>query len=70
MLGCRELAAAEMTVKMYVGRLLTKLRLRDRAHAVILAYETAPIRPGSYRAAHVCPAPSDTRASRPHELHP
>jgi len=29
-----------------VGRILTKLRLRDRAHAVIYGYETGLVRPG------------------------
>ncbi len=39
-----EIAAAmyvsETTVKTHVGRVLTKLELRDRVHAVIYAYET------------------------------
>lgn len=34
------------TVKTHVTRALTKLGLRDRAQAVVLAYETAIIRPG------------------------
>ena len=34
------------TVRTYVSRLLTKLGARDRAQLVVLAYETALVRPG------------------------
>ena len=45
-----ELAAAlqlsEATIKTHVTRILTKLSLRDRVQAVVLAYETGLIQPG------------------------
>jgi DNA-binding NarL/FixJ family response regulator len=44
-----ELAArfqlSEATVKTHVARILAKLRLRDRAQAVVVAYETGLVRP-------------------------
>ena len=42
----RTLVISEATVKTHVTRILTKLRLRDRAHAVVYGYETGLIRPG------------------------
>jgi DNA-binding NarL/FixJ family response regulator len=42
-----ELFISEHTVKTHVGNVLMKLGLRDRVQAVIHAYETGAVRPGS-----------------------
>jgi DNA-binding NarL/FixJ family response regulator len=44
-----ELVIEETTVKTHVKRILMKLRLRDRVHAVIFAYESGLARPGAPR---------------------
>lgn len=45
------LILGEATVKTHVKRIISKLDLRDRVHAVVIAYETGPVRLGEHAAA-------------------
>ena len=42
-----QLYLGEATVKTHVGRVLTKLDLRDRVQAVVVAYESGLVTPGA-----------------------
>lgn len=42
----KQLYLTEKTIKTHVSRILMKLGLRDRVHAVILAYEAGIVIPG------------------------
>ncbi len=46
---CEQLVISEATAKTHVARILQKLNLRDRVQAVIYAYETGRVAPGSPR---------------------
>jgi len=46
---CHQLVISEATAKTHVARILQKLDLRDRIQAVIYAYETGLVAPGSPR---------------------
>lgn len=61
----RSLAIGEATAKTHVTRILTKLQLRDRAHAVIYGYETGLVRPGEGRAHETRPSARED----PSEVH-
>jgi len=42
------LTLGESTVKTHIGRVFDKLDLRDRAQAVVIAYETGLVTPGGH----------------------
>ena len=44
-----QLVLSETTVKTHIGRIFMKLDLRDRAQAIVLAYESGLIEPGDHR---------------------
>jgi DNA-binding NarL/FixJ family response regulator len=51
----RRLRIGETTAKTHVTRILAKLALRDRAHAVVYGYETGLVRPGDAGPAETFP---------------
>ena len=59
----RTLVIGETTAKTHVTRILAKLQLRDRAHAVIYGYETGLVRPGEGGAPGTLP-PQDSSLRR------
>lgn len=44
----KELFISEATVKTHIGRIFAKLDVRDRAQAVVVAYESGLVRPGDW----------------------
>ena len=58
------LVIAGQTTKTYVGRILAKLDLRDRAQAVVLAYETGLVTPGEPGPARTNPDTGPHRSAR------
>ncbi|MEU3078396.1 response regulator transcription factor [Streptomyces laurentii] len=50
-----------LTAKTHINRAMTKLRARDRAQLVVLAYESGLVTPGSRRAGPDLPGPASYR---------
>ena len=48
----RELFLGDATIKTHVARIFSKLRLHDRAQAVVLACETGLVQPGGRETPH------------------
>lgn len=53
-----KLIVSETTVKTHVARILMKLDLRDRVQAVVFAYETGIVQPGTSSPSTTTPSSS------------
>jgi DNA-binding CsgD family transcriptional regulator len=58
------LSISEATVKVHVGRILTKLGLRDRVQIVVMAHKTGLVKPGRDRQVSTMAATIEARAAR------
>ena len=61
----RELVISHATAKTHVRSVLAKLDLRDRAQAVVFAYESGVATPGAEKFATACTAASTSASSTP-----